>query len=95
MSQDLAKTYLTGPQTSRRYDVNDRTIVRWEADTTLNFRSRCWFAAGSSSRLTNLKRGSDPAQRPPTTRRRLDLTMTLKKMRPLTSKGRDLGANVF
>ena len=50
MSQDLAKTYLTGPQTSRRYGVNDRTIVRWEADTKLEFpkpmlvRGRKFFA---------------------------------------------------
>jgi len=50
MSQDLTKTYLTGPQTSRRYGVNDRTIVRWEADTTLDFpkpmlvRGRKFFA---------------------------------------------------
>ena len=50
MSQELTKTYLTGPQTSRRYGVNDRTVSRWEADTTLEFpqpmlvRGRKFFA---------------------------------------------------
>ena len=37
MSNDLARTYLPGPQTARRYGVSDRTISRWEADPKLGF----------------------------------------------------------
>lgn len=37
MSNELARTYLPGPQTARRYGVSDRTISRWEADSKLGF----------------------------------------------------------
>ena len=37
MSNNIARTYLPGPQTARRYGVSDRTIARWEADPELDF----------------------------------------------------------
>ncbi len=37
MSDALTKTYLTGPQTARRYGVDNRSLHRWRNDPDLNF----------------------------------------------------------
>ena len=37
MSDALTKTYLKGPQTARRYGVDNRSLHRWRNDPDLNF----------------------------------------------------------
>ena len=37
MSNDTPRTFLPAPKTARRYDVSNRTIVRWEQDPALGF----------------------------------------------------------
>ena len=37
MSDNLNKTYLTGPQTARRYNITDRSLARWTEDPRLGF----------------------------------------------------------
>ena len=37
MSQGVTKTYLTGPQVSRRYGIDNRSLHRWRNDHNLNF----------------------------------------------------------
>ena len=50
MSQVTTKTYIPGPQVSRRYGVDSRTLHRWRNDPELNFpaamivRDRTFFA---------------------------------------------------
>ena len=50
MSTELTKTYLTGPQTARRYGIDTRSLFRWRNDPDLNFptpmivRDRTFFA---------------------------------------------------
>ena len=34
---DVTKTYLTGPQVSRRYGIDNRSLHRWRNDPDLNF----------------------------------------------------------
>ena len=40
MSDNLNKTYLTGPQTARRYNITDRSLARWTEDPRLSFPPR-------------------------------------------------------
>ncbi len=37
MSDALTKTYLSGPQTARRYGIDSRSLHRWRDDPKLNF----------------------------------------------------------
>ena len=37
MPQVTTKTYIPGPQVSRRYGVDNRTLHRWRNDSDLNF----------------------------------------------------------
>jgi len=37
MSDALTKTFLTGPQTARRYGIDNRSLHRWRNDPDLNF----------------------------------------------------------
>ena len=37
MSDTLIKTYLPGPQVSRRYGIDQRSLHRWRNDPDLNF----------------------------------------------------------
>ncbi len=37
MSPGITKTYLTGPQTARRYGIDNRSLHRWRNDPDLNF----------------------------------------------------------